>query len=65
MKYCVDCKYCNNDFVPLCTHREVPEEECVSPKRKYPFCATERLFPVPFIWFDGSCGRRGRFFEPK
>ena len=68
MKKCIDCKHEGQTYQhkEQCVRKGENEEE---PRTGFvkepPYCSCERDAPWPISWILGTCGRAGRFFEPK
>lgn len=67
MKKCIDCKHIGREY---CVKEQcVRKGKVIDPRTGFeedpPYSSCERDAPWPISWILGTCGRRGRFFEPK
>ena len=68
MKLCIDCKWMGLNRVKdkVCQRAGLGVMDVVDGFMEYPLCEDQRTDDaIPFVWFQGQCGKKARYFESK
>jgi len=70
-KYCKDCIYCinleNEEFLKCSCKKNPTKTDYATGKKslRWSFCSILREHNFISMYFFGTCGKTGRYFEPK